>query len=87
MSGAVEVYGNLVTMLEEVYRVSDSTPRPWWLWQESNGLHAARDRRLYDADGRAESQADPQQVDEKFPERRARHPRAARFIALARDRE
>jgi len=43
MSGAVEVYGDLVTMLEEVYRVSDSTPRPWWLWQESNGLHAARE--------------------------------------------
>jgi cyclopropane-fatty-acyl-phospholipid synthase len=26
-----------------VYRVSDSTPRPWWLWRQSNSLRAARE--------------------------------------------
>ena len=51
MSGAVEVSGDLVVLLEEVYRaLSETRPRPWWLWQRSNGVEAARENvhRHYD---------------------------------------
>jgi cyclopropane-fatty-acyl-phospholipid synthase len=44
MSGAVEVRGDLLKTLEEIYRaLGTSTRRPWWLWQKSNDAHAARD--------------------------------------------
>ena len=33
MSGAVEIRGDLVRLLEETYRAFGfSRPRPWWLW-------------------------------------------------------
>ncbi len=44
MSGAVEVRGDLVEMLEAVYRaMGDAVPRPWWLPAPSNGVHASRE--------------------------------------------
>jgi cyclopropane-fatty-acyl-phospholipid synthase len=43
MFGAVEIRGDLLGMLEEVYRALAARPRPWWLWQRSNGVRAARD--------------------------------------------
>jgi cyclopropane-fatty-acyl-phospholipid synthase len=51
MFGAVELRGDLVTMLSEVYRALGISPsRPWWLWQRSNDEHAARENvhRHYD---------------------------------------
>jgi cyclopropane-fatty-acyl-phospholipid synthase len=51
MFGAVELRGDLVAMLSEIYRaLGKSTPRPWWLWQRSNDQHAARENvhRHYD---------------------------------------
>jgi cyclopropane-fatty-acyl-phospholipid synthase len=51
MSGAVEVRGDLVLLLEAIYRAF-GTPvrRPWWLWQRSNDARAARNNvhRHYD---------------------------------------
>jgi cyclopropane-fatty-acyl-phospholipid synthase len=44
MSGAVEVRGDLVQMLEAVYRaMGDSQPRPWWMPEPSNTLNASRE--------------------------------------------
>ena len=44
MSGAVEIRGDLLKTLEEIYRaLGTSTRRPWWLWQKSNDARAARD--------------------------------------------
>ena len=44
MSGAVEIRGDLVALLEAVYRAwKKSTPRPWWLWQKSNGVRVAKE--------------------------------------------
>jgi cyclopropane-fatty-acyl-phospholipid synthase len=44
MSGAVDVRGDLVEMLEAVYRaMGDAVPRPWWLPAPSNGVHASRE--------------------------------------------
>jgi cyclopropane-fatty-acyl-phospholipid synthase len=44
MSGAVEVRGDLLTVLEAIYRaLAAQTPRPWWLWQKSNSARAARE--------------------------------------------
>ncbi len=44
MSGAVEIQGDLVELLEAVYRaLSPRKPRPWWLWQRANTLEAARE--------------------------------------------
>src|SRR5215510_9099882 len=44
MSGAVEFSGDLVELLEAVYRaLSPPKPRPWWLWQRSNDVEAARE--------------------------------------------
>jgi cyclopropane-fatty-acyl-phospholipid synthase len=51
MFGAVDLRGDLVAMLSEIYRaLGPSTPRPWWLWPRSNDVHAARENvhRHYD---------------------------------------
>jgi cyclopropane-fatty-acyl-phospholipid synthase len=43
MSGAVEIQGDLVELLEAVYRaLPPVTPRPWWLRTHANDLHVAR---------------------------------------------
>jgi cyclopropane-fatty-acyl-phospholipid synthase len=43
MSGAVEIEGDLVALLEAVYRALGAhKPRPWWLRQPSNDLRAAK---------------------------------------------
>jgi len=43
MSGAVETRGDLVSILEAIYRALETAkPRPWWLWQPSNNGRAAR---------------------------------------------
>ena len=44
MFGAVEIRGDLVALLEAIYRAWGTTKRrPWWLWQQSNDVHAARE--------------------------------------------
>lgn len=44
MFGAVDVRGDLVAVLSEIYRaLGDGTRRPWWLWQRSNDQRAARE--------------------------------------------
>jgi cyclopropane-fatty-acyl-phospholipid synthase len=44
MSGAVEVEGDLVGLLEAIYRsIAPAAQRPWWLWQRSNDVDAARE--------------------------------------------
>ena len=51
MFGAVDLRGDLVAMLSEIYRaLGPSTPRPWWRWQRSNDVRAAKDNvhRHYD---------------------------------------
>ncbi len=50
MSGAVEIEGDLRRMLEVTYQSLGTKPRPWWLWQSSNDVSAARDNvhRHYD---------------------------------------
>jgi cyclopropane-fatty-acyl-phospholipid synthase len=51
MSGAVEVHGDLVATLSEIYRaLPHATSRPWWLRQRSNDVHAAKENvhRHYD---------------------------------------
>ena len=51
MSGAVEIQGDLVAMLEAIYRaLAGSKPRGWWLWQKSNSPRAAKENvhRHYD---------------------------------------
>jgi len=51
MSGGVEIRGDLVPLLEAVYRaLGVSRRRAWWLWQRSNGARAARENvhRHYD---------------------------------------
>jgi cyclopropane-fatty-acyl-phospholipid synthase len=51
MFGAVELQGDLVETLSEIYRaLRRSKSRHWWLWQESNDEHAARENvhRHYD---------------------------------------
>ena len=51
MFGAVEVRGDLVAVLCEIYRaLGRETPRSWWLWQRSNDERAARENvhRHYD---------------------------------------
>jgi cyclopropane-fatty-acyl-phospholipid synthase len=44
MSGAVEISGDLVALLESIYRILSATPtRPWWrAWQEHIDLQAAK---------------------------------------------
>jgi cyclopropane-fatty-acyl-phospholipid synthase len=51
MFGALEVRGDLVRLLEEVYRALPvSRPRAWWLWQESHDVRSAKENvhRHYD---------------------------------------
>jgi cyclopropane-fatty-acyl-phospholipid synthase len=51
MFGAVELRGDLVAMLVEIYRaLGRMTQRHWWLWQRSNDERAARENvhRHYD---------------------------------------
>jgi cyclopropane-fatty-acyl-phospholipid synthase len=51
MFGAVEIHGDLVETLSEIYRaLKRSRPRAWWLWQRSNDEHVARENvhRHYD---------------------------------------
>jgi cyclopropane-fatty-acyl-phospholipid synthase len=51
MFGAVDLRGDLVEMLNEIYRaLGPAKPRPWWLWKRSNDVHAARENvhRHYD---------------------------------------
>jgi cyclopropane-fatty-acyl-phospholipid synthase len=51
MFGAVDVRGDLVAVLSEIYRaLGRETPRSWWLWQGSNDERAARENvhRHYD---------------------------------------
>jgi cyclopropane-fatty-acyl-phospholipid synthase len=44
MSGAVEIRGDLLTVLEAIYRAwASSDRRPWWLWEKSNDAHSARE--------------------------------------------
>ena len=51
MAGAVEIRGDLLATLEAIYRAfGASRHRPWWLWQDSHDLQAAKDNvhRHYD---------------------------------------
>src|SRR5204863_8270049 len=51
MFGAVDVRGDLVATLTEIYRaLPPARSRPWWLWQRSNDVHTARENvhRHYD---------------------------------------
>jgi cyclopropane-fatty-acyl-phospholipid synthase len=51
MSGAVEIRGDLLALLEAIYRTYRTpTCHPWWLWLRSNDARAARDNvhRHYD---------------------------------------
>lgn len=44
MSGAVEIRGDLLLLLEAIYRAWGTSPRrPWWLWQKSNDARAAKE--------------------------------------------
>ncbi len=44
MYGAVDIRGDLVALLEAIYRaLPDTTQRSWWLWQGSNDVTAARE--------------------------------------------
>lgn len=43
MFGAVEIQGDLLRMLEATYESLGVTQRPWWLWQASNDVSAARE--------------------------------------------
>src|SRR5216683_725524 len=43
MFGAVDLRGDLVAMLNEIYRaLGAAKPRPWWLWQRSNDVRVAK---------------------------------------------
>jgi cyclopropane-fatty-acyl-phospholipid synthase len=51
MFGAVEIRGDLVALLDEIYRaLKNQRPRGWWLWQRSNDVSAAKENvhRHYD---------------------------------------
>jgi cyclopropane-fatty-acyl-phospholipid synthase len=51
MSGAVEFSGDLVDLLEAVYRaLAPAQPRRWWLWQKSNDVRAAKENVHYHYD-------------------------------------
>jgi cyclopropane-fatty-acyl-phospholipid synthase len=44
MFGAVDIHGDLVALLEAIYRARrGSKQRPWWLWQQSNGVRQAKE--------------------------------------------
>lgn len=51
MFGAVDIRGDMVKLLEEIYQAwPEVKRRPWWLWQGSNDLRTARENvhRHYD---------------------------------------
>jgi cyclopropane-fatty-acyl-phospholipid synthase len=51
MFGAVDLRGDMVAMLNEIYwALGPAKPRPWWLWQRSNDVRAAKENvhRHYD---------------------------------------
>src|SRR5258708_29875948 len=51
MFGAVDIRGDMATVLGEIYRaLGRETRRSWWLWPRSNDEHAAREdvHRHYD---------------------------------------
>src|ERR1700730_11126652 len=51
MFGAVDLRGDLVAMLHEIYRaLGPATPRPWWYPRRPNGMRAPRENghRRYD---------------------------------------
>ena len=41
MAGLVDIHGDLLALLEEIYRSFSRPHRPWWLWQKSNDTRAA----------------------------------------------
>ena len=41
MAGLVEIRGDLLALLEAIYRSFSRPHRPWWLWQKSNDKRAA----------------------------------------------
>jgi cyclopropane-fatty-acyl-phospholipid synthase len=44
MFGAVDVHGDLVALLEAIYRsLRPTTARSWWLWQQSNDVRQAKE--------------------------------------------
>jgi cyclopropane-fatty-acyl-phospholipid synthase len=44
MSGGVEIRGDLVQLLEAIYRAWGVTRRrPWWLWKQSNDVRSAKE--------------------------------------------
>jgi cyclopropane-fatty-acyl-phospholipid synthase len=43
MADAVEIRGDLVKLLEEIYRALGISRRRWWLWQKSNDARAAKE--------------------------------------------
>jgi cyclopropane-fatty-acyl-phospholipid synthase len=43
MFGTVAIGGDLIAMLEAIYRALGTKPRPWWLWQPSNDTTAAKE--------------------------------------------
>ena len=51
MSGTVEIAGDLLRLLEAVYRALPAKPRPWWRpWQNRNNLRVAKDNVHYHYD-------------------------------------
>jgi cyclopropane-fatty-acyl-phospholipid synthase len=43
MSGALQIQGGLLALLEAIYRaLGPRTRRSWWPWQRANGTHTAR---------------------------------------------
>ena len=43
MGGAVEIRGDLLALLEAIYRALGTAPRPWWSWQRPNDPYSARE--------------------------------------------
>lgn len=43
MAGLVDIQGDLLALLEAIYRSFTRPRRPWWLWQKSNDKRAARE--------------------------------------------
>jgi cyclopropane-fatty-acyl-phospholipid synthase len=43
MSGAIEIHGDLVRLLEVAYRALGTKPRPWWLSPSANDESAAKE--------------------------------------------
>jgi len=43
MAGLVDIQGDLLALLEAIYRAFSRPRRPWYLWQKSNDTRAARE--------------------------------------------